>query len=300
MLDLTIIILTYNEEKHIERCLKNAFRLARTVIIVDSFSTDRTVDIAQSLGAHVVQHEFVNHSAQLDWALGNVAIDSEWVMRIDADEIISSELEDDIRNRLPLAASNINGFQVLRYVCFDDKLIRFGGFSHWVLRIWRKGKAQVEQRWMDEHMILQDGVALNLKGKFIDHNLNGITWWINKHNNYATREAIDLLSLKYNFSIGGSTSGKLTTHSRIKRWLKENFYAHLPLGVRSFMFFAYRMIFRLGILDGGRGFAFHFLQGFWYRYIVDFKIKEIERRMQNENVSCPEAIRREFGITLKI
>jgi len=295
-LDLTVVILTFNEEIHIERCLNSAFQVAYQVFVVDSFSTDRTIAIAESLGARVRQHEFKNHAMQLTWALENLPIGTEWVMRLDADELISSGLADDIRTQLPAAVPGVNGFQLSRYVRFEGALIRHGGFPHWVLRIWRKDTAEIEQRWMDEHVVLKAGTVQRLKGYYIDDNLNNITWWTNKHNGYATREAIDLLNKKYKFIPAIPVRGKLTRQAQYKRWLKENFYIYLPIGLRAFLFFFYRMIFCLGILDGMRGFVFHFLQGFWYRLLVDVKVLEVERRMRSEGIDCAEAIHREFGI----
>lgn len=295
-LDLTVIILTFNEEIHIERCLKSAFQIACQVFVVDSFSTDRTITIATSLGAIVRQHEFKNHAVQLTWALENLPIETEWVMRLDADELISSGLADNIRAQLPAAALGVNGFQLSRYVRFEDALIRHGGFPHWVLRIWRKDTVEIEQRWMDEHVILKAGTVQRLKGRYIDDNLNNITWWTNKHNDYATREAIDLLNKKYKFIPAIPACGKLIRQAQYKRWLKENLYIHLPIGLRASLFFFYRMFFCLGILDGMRGFVFHFLQGFWYRFLVDVKVFEVERRMRSEGIDCAEAIHREFGV----
>lgn len=294
--DLTILILTLNEEKHIRRCLASAFQVASRVLVVDSFSTDQTVEIAESLGAQVSRHEFKNQSAQLAWALEALPIDTNWVMRVDADEVISSSLATEIREKLRAAAPDTNGYLVHRLVCFGGKPIRHGGVSHWVLRIWRKGRAHMEQRWMDEHMVLESGRAARLQGEYFDDNLNNIAWWTSKHNGYSTREAIELLNSKYAFLPLSGIDGVLTGGAGSARWLKENVYVHLPLGVRSVLYFAYRMIFRLGILDGRSGFVFHFLQGFWYRFLVDVKVREVERRMAADNIGCAEAIRLEFGI----
>lgn len=293
---LTIIVLTYNEEIHIKRCLVSAFQIASRVFVVDSFSTDRTVEIAESLGAQVWRHEFKNHAAQLAWALENLPIDTEWVMRVDADEVISHALAEEIRKKLSSVCAGTNGYIVYRLVCFEGKIIRHGGVSHWVLRLWRNGTAKVEQRWMDEHMVLKSGDTARLKSEYLDDNLNNIAWWTNKHNGYSTREAIDLLNKKYGFLPVTTDSRVLTHQARYTRWLKENLYVHLPLGLRAFMFFTYRMIFRLGILDGRSGFTFHFLQGFWYRFLVDVKVREVERRMRAERIDCAEAIQREFGV----
>jgi glycosyltransferase involved in cell wall biosynthesis len=294
--NLTVIVLTYNEEKHIERCLASAFQVASRVFVVDSFSTDRTVEIAESLGAQVWRHEFKNHATQLDWALENLPLDTEWVMRVDADELISPALAEEMRGKLSSVSAETNGFLVYRLVCFHGKVIRHGGISHWVLRLWRKGTADIEQRWMDEHMVLKSGHTERLEGEYFDDNLNNIAWWTNKHNGYSTREAIELLNKKYSFLSVTADSSALTHQARYTRWLKENIYVHLPLGARAFLFFGYRMIFRLGILDGKGGFVFHFLQGFWYRFLVDVKVWEVERRMRAERIDCVEAIQREFGV----
>ncbi len=296
MSDIVIVVLAFNEEKHIARCLNSAFQVAKQVHVVDSFSTDRTVEIAKSLGAQVCQHEFRNHAAQLAWALENLPIDTEWMMRMDADEVISPALADEIQNKLPIAELEINGFMVPLYVRFQGSLIRHGGYPQWQLRIWRRGKAEIEQRWMDEKIVVQGKIG-RLRNEYIDDNLNNIAWWTNKHNGYSTREAIDLVSRKYGFLPGTVESSALTRQARYTRWLKENLYLRLPLGLRAFLFFAYRMIFRLGILDGRAGFVFHFLQGFWYRFLVDVKVWEVERRMSAEGTDCVEAMRREFGVS---
>jgi glycosyltransferase involved in cell wall biosynthesis len=296
VIDLTVVILTFNEEKHIKRCIHSALQVARQVFVVDSFSSDQTVEMAESMGARVWQHKFKNYATQLAWALETLPIDTEWVMRMDADEIITSDLVKDIHYKLQAASCEIGGFLVPLYVRFKGSLIRHGGYPQWQLRIWRKGKAEIEQRWMDEHMVLKAGHIEYMAGKYIDDNLKNITWWTDKHNSYATREAIDLLNGKYRFLPPIIHSGKLTSQARYKRWIKENLYAHLPFGLRAVLFFLYRMIFRLGFLDGWGGFVFHFLQGFWYRFLVDVKVWEVERRMRAEGIDCVEAIKREFGV----
>lgn len=295
MMDLTIVILTFNEENHIERCLRSAFQVAHHVFVVDSFSIDRTLAIAESLGAQVWQHEFKNHATQLAWALENLPIVTEWVMRVDADEVITPSLAEEMLNKLPPAISEVNGFVVPLYVRFQGALICHGGYPQWQLRVWRRGKAEIEKRWMDEKIVVQ-GVIWILRNKYIDDNLNNITWWTNKHNSYSTREAIDLLNRKYGFLPLTIGSSALTRQARYTRWLKENLYVYVPLGLRAFFFFIYRMTFRLGILDGRSGFTFHFLQGFWYRFLADVKVREVERRMRVEGIGCVEAIQREFGV----
>jgi glycosyltransferase involved in cell wall biosynthesis len=292
---ITVVILTLNEEKHIERCIRSAQQVADQIFVVDSFSIDRTKEIAELLGARVWQRKFKNHADQFAWALENLPVVTGWVMRMDADEVISPALAGQISGGISAAAPEINGYMVPRYVRFQGALIRHGGYPQWQLRLWRKGTARVEQRWMDEKILVQGAVG-RLKGAYIDDNLNNVAWWTNKHNGYSTREAIDILNRKHKFLPVENGPSILAGQDRRIRWLKERVYLRLPPGLRAFLYFVYRMVLRLGILDGPRGFVFHFLQGFWYRFLADVKVREVEQRMRAEDIGCAEAIRREFGI----
>ena len=149
---------------------------------------------------------------------------------------------------------------------------------------------------MDEHMVLSGGHVRRLRGRIVDHNLNTLTWWADKHNRYANREAVDLLLLR------GKSSGRealvLSRQAALKRWLKSRVYARLPLGVRPFVFWIYRLVFQLGFLDGARGMMFHTLQGLWYRLLVDGKVMEVEQDMRDQGHDLPIAILHCFGIDL--
>ena len=149
---------------------------------------------------------------------------------------------------------------------------------------------------MDEHMVLTRGKIKKLKGELIDENLNNISWWTHKHLQYASREAIDLLNLRYGFLQQGSGEEMQVWRVTLKRLLKERFYSRLPLGLRPVLYYFYRMILLGGILDGPSGWAFNFFQGLWYRLLVDIKVMEVEKRMTHEGISVTEAIRAELGI----
>ncbi len=152
---------------------------------------------------------------------------------------------------------------------------------------------------MDEHMVPVEGRVLSLKGEIHENNLNHITWWTDKHNRYASREAVDLLNKKYGFLKETGDLHQLTGQAKVRRWLKDRLYVHLPPGWRAFAFYLYRMTFRLGFLDGRAGMAFHFLQGFWYRFLVDVKVWEVERYMRERGVDCVQAIGDVLGIQLE-
>lgn len=296
---LVAVILTFNEEQHLARCIASLAGIASEIVIADCFSTDSTLEIARAHGARVIQHKWVNHATQFNWALSQLQDDTDWVLRIDADEILTAELSSEIKARLPCINPDVYGFNVNRRMMFQGRLMRYGGiFPVRVLRLFRYGHGQCENRWMDEH-IKVTGITKDLTGELIDDNLNSLTWWTEKHNKYACREAVDLLNLDYGFMphdsvaqfSGGSQAG-------FKRWLKERVYARLPGGLRAFAYFFYRYFIRLGFLDGQAGMSFHFLQGFWYRYLVDAKVAEVKRYMREHEVDARTAIIQVLGINI--
>ncbi|RFF29582.1 glycosyltransferase family 2 protein [Wenzhouxiangella sediminis] len=290
-MNLTAIILTLNEEQHLPRCLESLRDVTDSVLVADSFSSDRTVAIAEAQGARVVQHPFVNHAQQFNWALAQLDPCTDWVLRIDADEYLTPELAVEIRERLEGLRSEIDGVLLERRMTFQGRMIRFGGvFPVQVLRLFRYGRGECENRWMDEH-IRVSGETIRFVSELIDDNLNSLTWWIDKHNRYANREAVEMLNLEYGFMPSGSaTNLRSGTQAGLKRWLKERVYANLPGGARATFYFLYRYILRAGFLDGRAGFAFHFLQGFWYRYLVDAKVAEVRRHMANTGSPIQKSI----------
>ena len=300
-MNITAVILTFNEEIHLARCIESLLPLTQDIVVVDSLSTDRTIEIAKKFGARVLERAWENnHSVQFNWALTQLEPNqTEWVLRIDADEVLTSELVSELKQVLPTLGDEIVGIHFFRKICFQGKLIQHGGIGHnKVSRLFRYGYGKSEARWMDEHIKI-DGKCMDLSGCIIDDNLNSISWWITKHNNYASREAIDLLNLKYQFAALDSVSdcGAKSSISK-KRWIKENLYTKLPLGMRSFSYFFYRYILLVGFLDGSVGTQFHFLQAFWYRYLVDIKFAEVERYMKANSVSPKVAIYHVLGIKL--
>lgn len=298
--DLSVFILTFNEELHVERVIKSAFRVANEVFIVDSFSTDRTLEIAQQNGAQVFQNKFINHAAQVNWAIENLPIKTNWVMRLDADEFLLDGLVDEINNKIHALDNNVNGVILKRRVYFKGKWIRHGSYyPTFLLRLWRTGKAYCESKWMDEHMVLIEGESTQFEYDFVDYNLNNITWWTQKHNSYSSKEAIELLNLKYDF-MESSKQSELRDQKQAqrKRKLKGGFYAKLPLLVRAWLYFLYRSIFRLGFLDGFYGMVWHTLQGLWYRTLVDIKIHEVETYMKENSAPAVHSIKEVLGIDL--
>lgn len=275
---ISLIVLTFNEEKNLPRYFESVKNLVEEIFVVDSYSTDKTVEIAEKFGAKVFQRVFINQAEQFNWALDNLPITTEWILRLDADEYLTPELCEEIRRVLPETPSETTGFYVKRRVYFLGRWIRHGDYyPTWFLRLWRKGAARIEEREVDEHAVLLRGKAERLKNDFIDENKNGLEAWTAKINNYTSREVRERKNKNEPTSeLGNNQAAK-------KRWLRRNIYYHLPLFCRAFLYFFYRYFIRLGFLDGKEGLIFHFLQGCWNQFLVDAKIYEYESRRKRGN-----------------
>jgi glycosyltransferase involved in cell wall biosynthesis len=298
---LSLIILTYNEEKHIKRCIESAMSICKDIFIIDSFSTDNTLEIAKSLGAKYYQRKWENnHAKQFNWGLENLPINTDWIIRLDADEYILPELLLEIKQKLNSIDKSISGINIKRRVMFMNKWIKHGGYyPTTLLRIWRRGSGLFEQRWMDEHVKLEWGDTIQFDNDFVDHNLNNLSWWTNKHNNYATREAIDFLMYKYNLNENIGISVKITgSQEKRKRWLKQNFYFNMPLFFRPFFYFILRFFLELGFLDGRPGLIWHFLQGFWYRFLVDAKVYEVYKNAGKDGLNIKQYLAKEYTLDI--
>lgn len=301
MSKITAVVLTFNEEIHLERCLSSIHKLTDHVVVVDSFSTDSTIAIAKKFNAKILQRVWENnHALQFNWALNQLDLEAtNWILRIDADEILTDGLISEIQRELPLLSGAIHGVNFDRKITFQQKLIHFGGVgNNIVTRLFRYGYGRSESHWMDEHIRVR-GDVVSFKGSIIDDNLNSLTWWTAKHNNYASREAAELLIIMYPELRRAEADDQGSKSSpRPKRWIKEAIYTPLPFGVRAVLYFIYRYFFLLGFLDGAKGFEFHFLQGFWYRYLVDAKVIEVLDCAKRESIPIRDAINRVLGIAL--
>ena len=273
-------------------------RLALGVVVVLVLALVGVV-IATAAGARVLQHAFVNQAEQMSWALNHGDIRTEWVFRLDADEYVTPALAREIVERLPVLDAEVTGILLPRRVMFMGRWIRHGGYYPVrLLRIWRTGKAVVEQRLMDEHTCLVTGRSLTFVHDLVDENLNSLSWWTDKHNQYATREAAEWLNERYGFlpprsvSMAASPGGQ----AAVKRWYKRNLYDRMPLLFRAFLYFHYRYILRLGFLDGRQGLIWHFLQGFWYRFLVDAKIIQVLRIARTENMKIEDVLSARMGL----
>jgi glycosyltransferase involved in cell wall biosynthesis len=287
-LPITVIVLTFNEEIHIERCLASVADLVEHMIVVDSFSTDRTVEIAKRLGAEIHQRAFTNQAEQFQWALDNCAIRTEWTLKLDADEYFEEPLKSEIRERLPGLPPEITGVDLKRRIIFRGRWIRHGAYYPAIfLRLWRTGVGRIEQRCMDEHPVLTHGARVTFANDFPDHNLKDITWWTEKQNGFATRQMVDFINLAHGlFPRDDAATTGPSKRLRYKRFLRNSVFGRAPRYWRSVFYFLYRYVLRLGFLDGRPGFVFHFLQGCWKWVLVDAKIEDAEAFIRAHGVEA--------------
>lgn len=281
--NLAVVILTHNESMHIQRSIESVKSIASEIFVIDSGSKDQTVKIAEEHGAVVLHHPFVNYAKQFQWALDNAPITADWTMRLDADEIIEQDLQQEIQEKLHSLPTNIVGVNLKRKHIFMNRWVKHGGrYPLVLLRIWRTGHGRIEDRWMDEHMVISGGETVTFNGGFADHNLNDLTFFTDKHNKYATREAIDVINQKLNlFARDESLNTESASfQASIKRIAKEKIYNKIPFTIAALAYFIYRYIFQLGFLDGRSGLIYHFLQGYWYRFLVGAKIMELEKAIE--------------------
>ena len=300
MLDLTVIILAYNEEIHIRRCLENVCPIAKDVFLIDCFSNDKTVEIAKNFAkVTVLQHEWPNtkYAGQFNWGLENASISTEWILRLDADEYLMPELVEELKVKLPTMPKDVNGIIFNRRHIFMDKWMKRGIYPVKLLRVFRYGKGMCEQRLMDEHIQLTEGRSVEFEHDFCDHNLNDLTWFCHKHVNYAIREAVDLLDIELGLTGAAETDeNKNISHQAQMKRMKKHKYARQPLFWRSFAYFCYRYFLKGACLDGKVGFIWTFLQGWWYRTLVDAKIFEVKRARGNDKEAIKRYIKEKWGL----
>jgi glycosyltransferase involved in cell wall biosynthesis len=285
---LSLIVLTRDEEPNLRACLDSASSLDCPIYVVDSGSTDRTVDIAGAMGAVILEHPFESHSRQWGWALANVPEEFDWILGLDADQRLSPELCSSIarlfteeRSRLDV----VDGFYLNRRQIFRGRWIRHGGYyPKYLLKLFRRSKVTLNENDLVDHHFYVPGRTDRLRGDLFELNRkeDEIAFWIAKHNRYARSQAIEEARLRGSECSWPIRPAVFGDPDQRVLWLKER-WRQLPLYWRPFLYFGYRYFLQLGILDGKEGLIFHFLHAFWYRLVVDINLDEIRR--------APESIR---------
>ena len=266
--DITAIILTRNEEINIENCIRSILTTVKRIVVIDSFSTDSTVDKAKACGAEVYQHQFENYAKQYMYAVEVTNADTVWTLRIDADERLTpdsaAELEELCKENMTTDVAGI----VLRFKKnFLGKDLYHGGVYPWKkMNCYKTKLGTIENRMMDEHIVLSCGTVVEMKHDCLHFDFKSLEYWVNKHNWYSSRETVDYFQ--------NLDKPKRKDELDLKTWIKMNLYYKLPIGTRAHIYYLYRYYLRLGFLDGEEGKIYAFLQAYWYRYLVDAKIYE--------------------------
>jgi glycosyltransferase involved in cell wall biosynthesis len=266
-LPLNVVILTSNEEANLEQALDSLAGRCREIFIVDSYSADRTVDIAlrhESLGVRVVQHSFIDYSQQWNWALAHLPLSQPWVMKLDADERAPAAFWDELGTHLSLPRCDFEAFIIHWRLIFMGQWLRWGGlYPNGNIRIWRRGKARFGSRQVNEQPQVT-GTVGEIRTPIEHHDRKSLTYWIDRHNRYSSLEAREA-------SQGGlaiATPPKLTGRPDERRMWMRRLYNRFP--ARAFLYFCYRYFLRLGFLDGLGGFRFAFLHAS-FLYWIDLK-----------------------------
>ena len=290
------MIITHNEAINLPRCLKALRGWTNKVFVIDSGSTDGTQEIAQSLGADVVHHDWPGYAQQKNWALDTLPFQSPWILIVDADEVITGKLQ----RRLTAIASSSdgdvaeNGFYINRLTYFLGKPIyHCGYFPNWNLRFFKRGAGRYEDREVHEHVIIEDPVGY-IKEPMLHDDRRGLEHYIAKHNRYSTLEARALLSAMRGGESEGVTA-KLSAQSKRRRWLKRFVTPHIPApGLWRFL---YMYVWRLGVLDGLVGLEFCRFIGMYER-MVAMKLTELRRQVARGELGDKPAAKAMQGLAV--
>jgi glycosyltransferase involved in cell wall biosynthesis len=275
---LAVIILTRDEETNLPRTLASLRGLDAEIFVVDSGSTDRTVEIARAAGCHVFEHPFENYALQRNWAFDHLPIGAPWTLCLDADERLTPDLVAEIRQMLS-ESGRFDGYMLRKRTIFMGRWLKHGGqYPAYHLRLFRSGCGRCEARLYDQHFVV-DGRVGQLKSDYVDVITSDLATFVARHNRWAELEAEEILARAGGSARSGPAVTPLLTGTVIerRRFLRTRVYQRFPLFVRPFLFWFYGYVLRLGFLDGIEGLVFHTLQRFWFRFLIDAKIWERRR-----------------------
>jgi glycosyltransferase involved in cell wall biosynthesis len=276
---LTVLMTTRDEEVNLARTLGAVAPWADQVCVLDSESSDGTVEIARRHGAEVTSLPY-EHGRIIpwifQWGLDNLPLRHEWILLLEADQLVTPELRGEIEALLARGEVAEAGFYLRRRQVFRGKPIRFGGYGgKRMLKLFRRGRGELDPVEQDTRVYVRGPVGA-LHGALEEWNRkeDAILFYLRKHLRYAdafAREEHRRRTEGLDFKIRGRALG--TPDERIL-WQKRIWY-RLPRLGRPFLYFCYRYFLLLGFLDGANGFLFHFLQAFWFRLVVDVRLGEL-------------------------
>jgi glycosyltransferase involved in cell wall biosynthesis len=300
--NIAVIILVKNEIIHIERSINSALKLTNKVYVVDSNSQDGTFQKAEELGAIVHNCDASvasNFSDKFNWALDNLNINENWLVRLDADEFFLPKTIQALPQFLSSVDESVCGISMNRRIHFKGRWIKNGGqYPRSMIRITRNGCARYEHRLLDEQVVLKKSKSIDSNLDFVDDNLNSISSWVYKHDAYSNMEAIEILHLQIGLFNERSVDDEVKSDSIIKSKRKKSAYLFWPPYLRPFIYFFYRFILQFGFLDGVPGFLWHFLQGWWYRVLVEIKLQEIIKECGSDRDRIVAFIKKNYSIDI--
>jgi glycosyltransferase involved in cell wall biosynthesis len=295
---LSVVILTLNEEANLPVALASLRGLDAEIFLVDSGSTDRTLEIARAAGCRVVEHPFENYAVQRNWAFDHLPIGTPWTLCLDADERLTPELVDEIKAMLSQPDNPYDGYMLRKRTIFMGRWLRHGGqYPAYHLRLFRSGRGRCEARLYDQHFVV-DGQVGKLRNDYVDVITSDLGTFVARHNRWAELEAAEILARSSGAARQGPTVAPVLTGTAIerRRFLRTRVYHRFPLFVRPFLFWFYGYVLRAGFLDGIEGLVFHTLQRFWFRFLVDARIWERQRARSHTLEKRPPQGRR-WGVS---
>jgi glycosyltransferase involved in cell wall biosynthesis len=271
---ISVVVLTFNAEATIGATLAAARRVSDDLHVVDSGSTDRTLEIVRAAGARVVHHPFENYGAQRNWAIDNLPLKYDWELHLDADERPTDELVAALDAlKRDGAAAGVVGYYIPRLVHFHGRPLRHGGmYPIWHLRLFKHGHGRCEMRRYDQHFYV-DGKTAQLDAPMIDDIRTPLGEWTARHNRWADAEVEEILNPGSTGVIAGGSGNPVA----VKRTQRARYYRQ-PMFLRAFLLFAYRYFWKRGFLDGREGLIFYVLQTLWFRFLIDAKLYERRQR----------------------
>ncbi len=280
MLPLTVLAVTRNEEWNIERTLASVHGWVEQILVIDSESTDATVEIASRYADEV--HSLPYEHGRIipwifQWGLDNLAIRNDWVLILEADQSVTPALRTELE-ALFAAPVPHDGYYLRRRQIFRGKPIRFGGYGgKRLLKLFRRDRAELDPVEQDTRVYVRGSLG-ELHGLLEEWNRkeDAILFYLEKHLRYAEAFAQEELKRRRDKPPRKTQPRFLGTPDQRILWMKD-LYQRLPLFFRPAVYFAYRYFALAGILDGANGFVFHFLQAFWFRLIVDIRLRELLR-----------------------
>jgi len=293
---LSVLVLTRDEEQNIGTCLDSVVGWADQIIVIDSGSRDQTISLCVQRGVEVVHHEYVDHRSQMEWSITSLPWRHDWLLLLDADNVVMPELKRDIDRALRSDDGTVHGYYNPHHHYFRNARI-IGHKSKW-LRLIRRSRITIDGSELVDFRLAVNGRTGTLSGAIIESNQKelDIDFWIDKHQRFARRMAVEEILrgagiLKWSEMLRPNLFGNPDERMI---WLKDRWYG-MPLHLRALIFFVYRFVFCLGFLSGWNGFVYHLLEAFWFRLVVDFKISEYRGGLNSGHISIEDLVR-EVGL----